>query len=92
MTRKEVIPMNSLMPEVWHVNAGSFAAQIFEECQTWLRHWSGPRATSAGPTMLINGVPILRGEALRRGPLNAAGISTDITIVATMSNSISLQY
>jgi len=57
----------------------------------WMICWAAI-ATSAGPIMLINGVPILRGEALRRGPLNVAGISTDITIVVTMPNSISLQY
>src|SRR5512141_887624 len=42
-TRKEVIPMGSLMPEVRHVNAGSVFAQIVEEGQTWLRHWIGQR-------------------------------------------------
>jgi hypothetical protein len=41
--------------------------------------------------MLINGVPIIHGEASRRVPLNVAGTLTDITIAVTMHNGISLQ-
>ena len=33
--------MGGLMPEVWHVNAGSLFAQIVEEGQAWLRHLIG---------------------------------------------------
>jgi hypothetical protein len=38
---RSVVPMDSLMPGVRHINAGSLFAQIAEAGRTWLRHWIG---------------------------------------------------